>query len=400
MSQTKKPSSQHTKNTKHTKTTQSASAVPMVDLRSHTPSDKGEKKRHRYSKAVRVTVSIVSSFMILLSVLLTGAGGYILYGMGLIVTDDELQGEYVDSLPPESDDVNYGSEVSFVPSYTDDVSQIAVRGNTKNITNLLLLGLDGRSSYKGSRSDTMMIVSINDQAKTIKLISLMRDTLVTIPGRDRDGDGKDDYAKMNAAYAYGGFDLLSKTIEQNFRLDIDHYVGVNFVSFPVAVDAMGGVDIELTEAETTQICDASQQKENWERGFKRIGKTAGTYHLNGYQALQYARIRHLAGSDFKRTERQRIVISALMQKAKKMNFGQLNAILTGVLPHTVTNMSANQLMGYALNIGKYAGYTIEMDYRLPQDNRYNSVRPAGLGSCLAFKDQVEAVNTLHQWIYG
>ena len=79
MSQTKKPSSQHTKNTKHTKTTQSASAVPMVDLRSHTPSDKGEKKRHRYSKAVRVTVSIVSSFMILLSVLLTGAGGGVLY---------------------------------------------------------------------------------------------------------------------------------------------------------------------------------------------------------------------------------------------------------------------------------------------------------------------------------
>ena len=213
-------------------------------------------KRHRYKKSVRVTVSILSSLMVVVSVLLMTAGGYVMHAMNLIVGDEEIDGNYVDSLPPDDEDPDVSIDTSFNPSDYDksEVSKITLRGNTKDVTNLLLLGIDARTMKERGRSDSMIIVTINKKNKTIKLSSLLRDTAVTIPGRDKNGDGQDDYAKLNAAYAYGGFNLLSKTIEQNFRLKIDKYVGVNFVVFPIAVDAMGGIDIYMTAKEASKVC--------------------------------------------------------------------------------------------------------------------------------------------------
>lgn len=355
------------------------------------------QKPTRYKKSVRVGVSILSVFMTIVSLLMITAGGYIWNTMSLIRTDDDLMGEYPESLPPE-EDVS-GETLTPEDMQASEVSQISVKGNTSDVTNLLLLGLDGRTSYKGSRSDTMMIVSINSKDKTIKLISLLRDTLVTIPGRDRNGDGLDDYAKLNAAFAYGGFDLLSKTIEQNFRLKIDKYIGVNFVTFPIAVDALGGIEIYMTAAEAGQVCQAGQEKERGESGFRAIGNTAQVYSLNGYQALQYARIRKI-DSDFGRTNRQRKVIEQLMIKAKAMNIGTLNSILRQVLPEVLTNMSADELMGYAMNVGTYANYTIDTSYHLPEDGGYQNKSVSGVGATLQLLDPPEAVRNLHQWIYG
>lgn len=192
-------------------------------------------KRHRNKKSVRVTVSILSSLMVVVSVLLMTAGGYVMHAMNLIVGDEEIDGNYVDSLPPDDEDPDVSIDTSFNPSDYDksEVSKITLRGNTKDVTNLLLLGIDARTMKERGRSDSMIIVTINKKNKTIKLSSLLRDTAVTIPGRDKNGDGQDDYAKLNAAYAYGGFNLLSKTIEQNFRLKIDKYVGVNFGRLPL-----------------------------------------------------------------------------------------------------------------------------------------------------------------------
>lgn len=294
-------------------------------------------KRHRYKKSVRVTVSILSSLMVVVSVLLMTAGGYVMHAMNLIVGDEEIDGNYVDSLPPDDEDPDVSIDTSFNPSDYDksEVSKITLRGNTKDVTNLLLLGIDARTMKERGRSDSMIIVTINKKNKTIKLSSLLRDTAVTIPGRDKNGDGQDDYAKLNAAYAYGGFNLLSKTIEQNFRLKIDKYVGVNFVVFPIAVDAMGGIDIYMTAKEASKVCAPGQKLEDWERGFKKIGTESKVYHLNGYQALQYSRIRHI-DSDFNRTGRQRKVIEQLIVKAKTMSFGTLNTILNQVLPQVAT----------------------------------------------------------------
>ncbi len=359
-----------------------------------------QKKPTRYSKTVRVTVSIVSVFMTLISVLLMTAGGYVMYHMNLIVSDSEVDQGYVDSIPPDEDD-DLATDSPLLPEdyNASEVSSISLKGDTKDVTNYLLLGIDARTVKERGRSDTMMIVTVNDKTKTIKLSSLLRDTAVSIPGRDKNGDGRDDYAKLNAAYAYGRFDLLSKTIEQNFRLKIDKYIGVNFVTFPIIVDAMGGVDIEMTKAETAKVCSSDQQKEEWERGFKRIGTEAGTYHLNGYQALQFARIRHI-DSDFNRTGRQRQVISKLMEKAKTMSFGTLTTILGKALPNVITNMSGDELMGLALDVGKYASYKIESDFHLPETGQYTNYRLPDGGAALALKDPVQSVNNLHTWIYG
>ena len=162
------------------------------------------------------------------------------------------------------------------------VAEISVKGNTKNISNYLLIGVDSRSSSFRGLSDTIIILTIDKKNKDIRLASLLRDTLVTIPGRDKNGDGKDDYAKLNAAYSYGGASLLLKTIEQNFRLKIDKHITVNFKAFSAAINAMGGIDIELTAAEAQHI---------------KIGSAAKKYTLNGHYALEYVRIRAI-GTDF------------------------------------------------------------------------------------------------------
>ena len=358
-------------------------------------------KRHRYKKSVRVTVSILSSLMVVVSVLLMTAGGYVMHAMNLIVGDEEIDGNYVDSLPPDDEDPDVSIDTSFNPSDYDksEVSKITLRGNTKDVTNLLLLGIDARTMKGRGRSDSMIIVTINKKNKTIKLSSLLRDTAVTIPGRDKNGDGQDDYAKLNAAYAYGGFNLLSKTIEQNFRLKIDKYVGVNFVVFPIAVDAMGGIDIYMTAKEASKVCAPGQKLEDWERGFKKIGTESKVYHLNGYQALQYSRIRHI-DSDFNRTGRQRKVIEQLIVKAKTMSFGTLNTILNQVLPQVATNMSGDELMGYALNAGSYANYAIDTSFHLPENGKYKGWTLPGGGASLRLTDPVESVKSLHEWIYS
>ena len=358
-------------------------------------------KRHRYKKSVRVTVSILSSLMVVVSVLLMTAGGYVMHAMNLIVGDEEIDGNYVDSLPPDDEDPDVSIDTSFNPSDYDksEVSKITLRGNTKDVTNLLLLGIDARTMKERGRSDSMIIVTINKKNKTIKLSSLLRDTAVTIPGRDKNGDGQDDYAKLNAAYAYGGFNLLSKTIEQNFRLKIDKYVGVNFVVFPIAVDAMGGIDIYMTAKEASKVCAPGQKLEDWERGVKKIGTESKVYHLNGYQALQYSRIRHI-DSDFNRTGRQRKVIEQLIVKAKTMSFGTLNTILNQVLPQVATNMSGDELMGYALNAGSYANYAIDTSFHLPENGKYKGWTLPGGGASLRLTDPVESVKSLHEWIYS
>lgn len=358
-------------------------------------------KRHRYKKSVRVTVSILSSLMVVVSVLLMTAGGYVMHAMNLIVGDEEIDGNYVDSLPPDDEDPDVSIDTSFNPSDYDksEVSKITLRGNTKDVTNLLLLGIDARTMKERGRSDSMIIVTINKKNKTIKLSSLLRDTAVTIPGRDKNGDGQDDYAKLNAAYAYGGFNLLSKTIEQNFRLKIDKYVGVNFVVFPIAVDAMGGIDIYMTAKEASKVCAPGQKLEDWERGFKKIGTESKVYHLNGYQALQYSRIRHI-DSDFNRTGRQRKVIEQLIVKAKTMSFGTLNTILNQVLPQVATNMSGDELMGYALNAGSYANYAIDTSFHLPEKGKYRGWKLPDGGASLQLTDPVESVKSLHEWIYS
>ena len=288
-----------------------------------------------------------------------------------------------------------------------DLSHLEVRGNTASIKNYLFLGLDARDDSEYGRSDTMMIASVNDADKPVKLISLMRDTWATIPGRDYNGDGNDDYAKLNAAYSAGGFDLLSKTVKKNFCLDIDQFVAVNFDALCVAVDAFGGLDVEVDENAVTWIPaedpgdpDRFAMDLNFRQIREPIGYYAGTYHLLGFQALAFCRVRYAyPDSDYSRQQNQRKVVGLLIDKAKHSGIPELNAVLKGVLPCVTTNISQEDMVNdYVLKVFSYSGYTVETEYHLPAAGQYTD-RDLGAAG-LWINDPESTVMALHEYIYG
>lgn len=346
--------------------------------------------RKPYSKSVKAIVITAITMMCVMSFVLIGGGVWSWIVFSKPVYGSEASDVYVDSLPPDSGDdmTDAVSDYGIIDDDAANVAEIPVRENTKSVRNILLIGVDSRdatgSGAFSGRSDTTMILTINSKEKTIKLSSILRDTLVTIPGRDKNGDGKDDYAKFNAAYAYGGFDLMSKTIEQNFRLKIDQYILVNFYAFSKCIDAMGGIDMDLSAAEAKIV---------------GCGSSDGTYHLDGDHALDYVRIRYL-DSDFVRTSRQRKVISALFAKAKTMNIGELNSILTEALPEVKTNMSTDEFMGFLANSLTYFSYQMGDTYYLPQQGEYAGQAVSGLGDVLILNNKAQSVTELHQFIYN
>ena len=356
------------------------------------------RKNSRYSRRVRIVTVAGVCVMGLIAVLCIGVGGFVwnLLSKPQYIPDG---GSLVESIPPDGDEGLNGELQNFEEDYKNaqTLAQIPLRKNGSGITNYLLLGYDGNSN-RGVRSDTNIILSVNDRKKTIKLISLLRDTYVSLPGRDSNKDGKDDWGKLNAAYAYGGHDMQFRMIRDNFRLEITQYVGVNFKSLPIVIDAMGGLDIELTKAEMNLVpangLKAVPNDANW----RPLSGSPGVHHLDGFQALQYARIRHI-DSDFKRTARQRHVVTLMLEKAKTMGVLQIAGVATKALECVDTNMTQDELLGFASNALKYKDYTIINDYYVPQDGDYVGKTYTGPGAVLEFKNQKASVEALHHYIY-
>ncbi len=354
---------------------------------------------HRYSKKTRMWATIGSSVMALVGVVCIVISSIGMHMLSLINFDNSNHDYDPNAtLPadPNDEDVTYTDP--FDATIDSSVADIPLRGNEKGVRNILLLGVDG-STFSG-RSDAMMILSINDNDKTIRLVSLMRDTWVTIPGRDKDKDGKDDICKLNTAYAYGRFPLLKKTIAQNFRLSLDDYIIVNFNVLPTIIDAMGGLDIKLTAKEMQHIPDAScVPDEDYEFDpFIPLQGEPGVHHLTGVQVLQYSRIRKI-DSDFKRTERQRNVVNLCIEKAKTMSYTQLLDVVYTVLPAIQTNMSSNEFVGFATNALSYISYTLDMNYHVPESGQYKGTYING-GSGLQLLDPRQTVLNLHKHLYG
>ncbi len=343
--------------------------------------------RKPHSKTARGLVIASISLLSVLSVLMIGVGVYFWRLYSLMGHNQGVTGDFIDSLVPEEMNKDYKdiSDYTVIEEGASSVAELPVRTNTKNVQNFLLIGIDTRKSNSFiGLSDAVIILTIDTGRKEIKLTSILRDTLVSLPGRDRNGDGKDDYSKFNASYSLGGFNLLSKTIEQNFRLKIDKYITMNFAAFQEVVNYMGGVDIKLTQAEAKWI---------------KVGSAADTYHLNGKKALSYARIRKL-DSDFGRTNRQRKTLTAMFNKAKTMSIGNLNGILNKMLPRVDTNMTANEFTVFIFNSMTYFGYKMDKTFYLPQSGEYRNAPEYGLGSVLLLKDPAQAVTDLHKFIYN
>ena len=188
--------------------------------------------------------------------------------------------------------------------------------------NIAIFGIDSREDTysKGNRSDCIIIASINNKTKEVKLVSVYRDTYVQIEGHGLD--------KITHAYSYGEAPLAIKTLNTNLDLNIKEFVTVNFDAVKEIVDDIGGIQMNITSEEVPHITGIAK---------------AGTYNLTGEQALAYARIRHATGGDYKRTERMRDVLTAVVNKVKTFNISQLNTLVDQVLPRVYTNITASDI---------------------------------------------------------
>ena len=204
-----------------------------------------------------------------------------------------------------------------------------VEDNLANFRNVAILGIDSREDTysKGNRSDCIIIASINNNTKDVKMVSVYRDTYVQIEGHGLD--------KITHAYSYGGAELALNTLNTNLDLNIEEFVVVNFDAVKDAVNNIGGVTINITDEEASHISGIDK---------------AGTYNLTGEQALAYARIRHAEGGDYKRTERMRDVIAAIVEKVKTLNISQINKFIDEMLPKIYTNMTAADVFSFLPSI--------------------------------------------------
>ncbi len=206
---------------------------------------------------------------------------------------------------------------------------------SKNVTNILLIGIDSDSKL----SDSMMILSVNRLEKTMSLVSFYRDSYTYMETKD----GASAFAKMNAAYYYGGASMVMDVIEKDYKIEIDDYALVGYDSFPAMIDAVGGVDVEVTKTEADYL---NKTWKKWTRTGKKIQFKSGTMHMDGEHALMFARIRKL-DSDINRTERQRRVITALLDQFKNASVKQLNSAVNTILPEIKTSMKKSTILDMA-----------------------------------------------------
>lgn len=259
-----------------------------------------------------------------------------------------------------------------------------------NVMNVLLIGTDARDTSERGRSDSMILVSLNKQTKKLLMFSFLRDIYLYIPGVES--------TRLNHSYAYGGPELTMQTIEQNFGIEIDKYVQVNFYSFIEAIDAAGGVDLTVTDDEAKLINDYLGEINRLVGDKKGADKLSGggNLHLNGKQALCYARIRYI-GTDFARTRRQRDVLNQVVEKVRNMSLGELDDFLNTTLPLVTTNLSQSEIFSLLVNANEYTNYTRVAD-SIPLKGTYNFMTVRGMS--VIGVDFAANINVLRKEIYN
>ena len=256
-------------------------------------------------------------------------------------TDPEFTGPIIDS-----DDVTVPTKpVETVP-------------DSDEVINILLIGQDRRAGQGRQRSDSMILCTINKSTKTLTMTSFLRDTWVYIPDRY--------YERLNVPYAIGGHTLLYKTLEYNFGVTVDNCFEADFSGFEALINLAGGVDINLTAAEAEYL-SGRNKKWNFEKGVN---------HLNGAQALDYSRIRAL-DNDMGRSNRQRNVITALVNKAKTMSVNQLYDLVKQALSYVKTDMTDADILAYTKELAPMLAELKIVSQRIPADGAYSFARIDG-----------------------
>ena len=283
--------------------------------------DKVKKNKKRKHRKLKIFGKIVLTLIVILALLLGTAYWYITNKLGKMNKVD-------------INDADLG---------------ISTETNSKlsGYRNIAIFGVDSRSDDYGvgNRSDCIIIASINNSTGEIKLISVYRDTYVNIKGHGLD--------KITHAYSYGEAPLAINTLNKNLDLNIKEFVTVNFDSVAKAVDQLGGVKINVTSEETKYINTYIDETAKVTGKAANHITQAGTYNMDGVQAVAYSRIRYTAGGDYKRTERMRTVMEAMFTKLKSKNVAEINSFADKILPCVYTNISSGDLISMIPSMTKY-----------------------------------------------
>lgn len=323
-------------------------------------------KKQKPKKKMNIFVKILLTLLILIVVFVT-----VVFSTSYIYLKNKLgKIDYVDLKSTEIT-INHGVDESLA-----------------TYRNIALLGIDARSDTfgTGNRSDCIMILSLNEKTKDVKIASVYRDTYLNI-----DGHGLD---KVTHAYSYGGPKLALNTLNKNLDLNITEFVAINFDTVRVVVDSIGGVEIPIDSQEVKYI-NGYINSLNKQFGTSSANiTTPGTYKLDGVQALAYSRIRYTDGGDYKRTERMRDVFMAVFKKAKTMNISELNNLANTILPHVSTNISENEIMGM---IPKAISFNIKDSFGWPYETEGKMITKVWYGVPINLQKNI---SKLHESLFN
>ncbi len=294
-----------------------------------------------------------------------------------------------------------------VDTSTQTAAQVGAQTQLSGIQTIALVGLDTRETeddYEGlANSDTMIICVINHNERTIKLASVYRDTFLNVYW-----DGEDYYDKANSAYALGGAEEFLTMLNLNLDLDITQYATVEFKALQVSIDLLGGLDVELTQQEivhlnnynieTAAACGVEYVEIPVPSDDELYGAQTATYHLNGSQAVSYARIRYTDGFDFRRASRQRVILQLLKEKAASADVFTIDSLLNQVLPLVTTNLDSSDIMSMAVPVLSYK-LTSEDQTGFPSVHVEDSGGEITGSDCVIPVTLAYNVQVLHEFLY-
>lgn len=302
------------------------------------------------------------------------------------IIDEELEGE------GEAEQFE-GDEVVFDPDEEILLDEVEINDafeKLDSVHNILLIGLDSRGSSISGRSDTMMLLSVDVEKKTIKLVSFLRDTYVEIPGNKNN--------RLNSAYVFGGFDLLAKTLQKNFGVKPDAYVAINLAGLVNVIDQLGGVDVDVPASKVDRVNAVIYWYNIQVLGLKneRDGflKHGGMQHLNGKQAEAWARYRH-SESDFQRSARQRQLIEILYGKINQMSTTELMTFAMDNIYLVKTNLSLSDIVTMAPAVLALKNAEIKQ-MQIPIDGGYSFKTISGMS--VLVPDRQANVNALKKFM--
>lgn len=343
------------------------------------PVSGGKKKSSTNQILMRVLIGVLSVLLVLM-IVAAAAMNYVLGKIGRYdAQDDATQATLSMEELYAADETVEGQETLETMDADSVVWDDVKKMEGEHIINILLIGQDARAGEGRARSDTMILVSLNQETNSIQLTSFMRDMYVQIPGYYDN--------RINAAFALGGPELLDATLEKNFGIQVDGNVEVNFEAFADVIDVLGGVDIEIDSEEANYMVA---------RG---VSCSAGMNHFNGEEALIYARMRYVSGSDYSRTERQRRLITSVINSLKDSSITDVLNLINQVLPLVTTDLTDSKIISYATaGLSALAGGGEIQSTRIPADDAHYNAMISGMA--VLVPDLAMCQEDLQEFIYG